>query len=251
MPNIGPIDRALRAALGQGVGPIAELYTVYRLNATSSGQIMSPSNVVRTNYKARITKVVPTALLEQRTLYPLLYSGFCDTRALQIGDILVQTGPILTDTPDGRIFALTCVQPLLAPVFARVEVLSALSSPHSIQTIAEPLVGDGGVASTTKSTEWLVSLTNGLYSVGPQGPAAVIPCGLQLRERGGGPQEVKYPSSAPRGEFDFYMPPLPGYEIRPNDVISDAVGNRYRVTVPILYTSGLQGWYGRATTLFV
>lgn len=251
MAGVGPIDRQLRAALGQGVQPIAERYSVYRLNSSSTGQIISASNLVLTNYPARIVKNVPKALLEQRALYPMLYSGFCNTNLLQMGDYLVETGPHLTDTPDGRIFVLCCVQPLFAPVFARVEVLGAISQPHSISTAPEPLLGDGGVASTTKNTEWLVTLSGGLFSVTPTGPAATIPLGLQLRERGGGPQEVKYPSAAARGEFDFYIAPLPGYEVRPNDVLSDAFGNRYRVIVPQFYSTGIQGWTGRCVTLVV
>lgn len=251
MPNVGPIDRALRTALGQGVRPIAELYDVYRLNSASTGQLISPNNKVISNYPARIIKNVPKALMEQRALYPMLYAGFCNTNLLRMNDILVQTGPPLTDTPDGRIFVLCSVQPLMAPVFARTEVLGALSQPHSISQLSEPLLGDGGVASTTKNTEWLVTLSGGLFSATPTGPAATIPMGLQLRERGGGPQEVKYPSAAARGEYDFYFPSMPGYEVRPNDVISDALGNRYRVVVPQYYATGLQGWTGRCVTLVV
>ena len=159
MPNVGPIDRALRTALGQGVRPIAEHYDVYRINSASTGQLISPNNKVISNYPARIIKNVPKALMEQRALYPMLYAGFCNTNLLRMNDILVQTGPPLTDTPDGRIFVLCSVQPLMAPVFARTEVLGALSQPHSISQLSEPLLGDGGVASTTKNTEWLVTLS--------------------------------------------------------------------------------------------
>lgn len=251
MPNVGPIDRALRTALGQGVGPIAELYDVYRLNSSSTGQIISPQNKVLSNYKFRIVKSVPAVMLEQRSLYPMVYSGMGDTRSLQIDDVLVETGPNLTDTPGGRIFTFISVAPLLAPVFARTEVLGAISQPHNPTRTSEMLLGDGGDASTTKSTEWVVTLSGGLYSATPGGPAATIPCGFQLRERGGGLQELKYPSASPRGEWDFYIPSLPGYEVRPNDVISDAVGNRYRITVPQFYAVGLKGWYGRAVSLVV
>jgi len=251
MPGVSNVDNALREALGQGVPVIAEFYDVYRINPLSTGQWIDPSNRVIQGFNARIVYNPPTTLKEQVLLYKMAYSGMCDTRALQIGDVLVQTGPTLTGIPDGRIFILADVQPLMAPLFFRTEIPGSITRPHSPLTVSEPLLGDGGEARTTKQTEWLVTLSQGLFDVTADGPACSIPMGIALRERGGGKQEIKYPTAAPRGELDIFVPELPGLQLQVNDMVSDSHGNRFRVTVVALYDVGVRGYQLRAETVFV
>ena len=251
MPGVSNVDNALREALGQGVPVIAEFYDVYRINPLSTGQWIDPSNLVLSGYQARIVYKPPAVLQEQVLLYKMVYSGMCDPRALQIGDVLVQTGPILTDTPDGRIFIFADVQPLMAPVFFRTEIPGTITRPHGPLTTSEPLLGDGGEARTTKHTEWVVTLNQGLFDLTSAGPACTIPMGMALRERGGGKQEIKYPTAAPRGEVDIFIPYLPGMQIEPNDMASDSHGNRFSVMIVVLYDVGLKGYMCRCETVFV
>jgi hypothetical protein len=251
MGGVSAVDNALRQALGQGVPVIAEFYDVYRLNEQSTGQWISPANLVMSGYQARIVYKPPVVLQEQILLYKMFYSGMCDPRSLQIGDVLVQTGPPLTDTPDGRIFIFADVQPLMAPTFFRCEIPGSITRPHGPLTTPEPLLGDGGEARTTKQTEWLVTLSQGLFDVTADGPACTIPMGIALRERGGGKQEIKYPTAGPRGELDIFVPDLPGLQLQVNDMVSDSHGNRFRLTVIALYDVGLKGYQCRAETVFV
>lgn len=247
---VSPIDNALRAALGQGVDPIAQYFDVYRLTGASTGQWIAAPNKVITNYKARITFKPPTTLVEQVALYKMLYVGMCDTRRLQVGDVLVLKGPVLTGN-DNRMYILTDVQPMMPPVFVRCEVPGAISRPHGPGTMTEPLLGDGGLTNTTKSTEWLLTLSAGAFDMTSTGPACTVPIGIAARERGAGHQENKYPTASPRGEYDVYVPELPGFQVQPNDIVSDAFGNRFRLTVVTNYDVGIRGYQCRAETLFV
>jgi hypothetical protein len=62
---------------------------------------------------------------------------------------------------------------------------------------------------------------------------------------------LKYPTAAPRGEYDCFIPELPGYQAQVNDMLSDAHGNRFRITVVVLYDVGVRGWQCRAETMFI
>lgn len=247
---VSSVDNALRAALGQGVRPISQLYDVYRLSTASTGQLVSAQNKVISNYQARIVHGAPKTLVEQVVLYKMIYTGMCDTRVLKIDDVLVLKGPPHMGL-DTRMFILSDVQPMLAPVFVRCEVPAALSRPHGEGTQLEALLGDGGDSRTSKHLEWLLTLKNGLFDMTSAGPACTIPIGIAARERGGGRQEVKQPTSTARGEYDVYIPELPGFQVQANDMVSDAFGNRYRIVVVTAYDIGIRGYQCRCETVFV
>lgn len=250
------VDNQMRAALGQGVQAIADYYDVYRLNDSSSGQVIKTANKVISQMQARITFNVPKPLVDSVPLDMLMYSGMLDTRRLQIGDVLVHTGPNLPNNVDGpRVFTLVDVRPLMAPLFMRTEIMGYMSRPHGPEIGDEPLLGDGGDVTTNKFQEAVYTLNDGLYSVSnePGTIPAVIPLGFHQHRRVGEKQEeAKHmPTATPRATYYAYIPPLPGVQVQPGDVVADNIGNRFRILNVHTFTTGLQGTQCIMESLFV
>jgi len=251
MSQIARIDNALRRGLGLGAKVIGNQYDVYRLNNASTGSIIQTSNKVISSFNARFSFMPPKTLLEQTELYNQWYTAMVDTRQLKMGDMLVEVGPSLTDTPDGRIFCLVDVTSMRAPIFARCEVLGALTRPNDDSIVDQPLQGEVDYQGQTKFTEWISVLTNGFYDMQGTGSPAVIPMGLQPHIRMGPGQEIKYPTSTPRGVYYGWCPLLPGLQIQPGDMVADAVGNRYQIQIAHVFTTGLQGWQLTMHSVFI
>jgi hypothetical protein len=249
------IDKQMRLAIGQGVRAISDYWDVYRLSDLSTGQVISDPNKVITRLQARLCFNTPKPLIESEPLDNLLYSGMLDTSKLQIGDVLLHTGPGgIPNNLDGRAFTLVDVRPLMAPLFVRTEIMSYISRPHEAAIGDEPLLGDGGHVEATKFTEAVLMLTDGLYSFSnAPGTPAVIPLGFhQHRRTGSNQEEAKYlPTATPRAVYYAYLPPLPGVHLNPGDIIADSTGNRFRLTTVHTWTTGLQGSMGIMESLFV
>lgn len=255
--GIASIDSALRRGLGFAGKVIGTQFDVYRIggktglpNAATS--IIATENQIFHSFSVREVHDVPKVVEENTPLYDMLYIGMCDSRQLKTGDIFVEIGPKLADTPDGRVFALLDVQPLLPCVFARVEIMGGLSRPNGEGDAVEPILGLDDYQGETKFTEMTCSLNQGLYEIpgDPNIGPAVIPMGIQPNKRLGSDQEFKYPTATKRGLYFGYCPLLPGVQIQPGDVISDHNGNRYVVHIPTSFQTGLKGWFLQMTSLF-
>jgi hypothetical protein len=249
---ISQLDGILRRGLGIAGKVIGTYFNVYRLSATSAAtSIIDSRNLVLENYPARIVLAAPKIVKEQTEIYNMVYIGLCDTRPLQPGDVCVEVAPTLTDTPDGRVFVFADVQPLLGPVFIRTEVYAGLSRPNGPDRTADPIQGLTQYQGTSKFDESIYTLANGLYSVKYSGTPAVIPMGLQPKNRIGPPQEMKFPTATVRGSYVGYIPLLPGLQVHPGDFMTDQNGNRYRFEVVTAYTVGIQGYQLLVETVFV
>lgn len=240
------IDSALRRGLGR-IKTIASLYKVYRIGGVSglpnaATSVIHPLNLVNPAFPARFTMGLPKSIIEQEEVYKMTYSGICDVRSLKIGDVLVETGPPLTDTPDGRAFILADVQPLLPAVFARTEVMGSITRPNAATQANEPLLGMGAYQGQSKFDEWVFTLQNGLYKVQASGVVATIPMGLQPSIRLGAAQEFKFPTSTKRGLHYGYIAALFGEALQPGDMVSDQNGNRFKVETVNYFSSGFQGY---------
>ncbi len=244
MPYISVVDKAFRAGIAAGCRTIGDIWSVYRINDASTGQVIQDSNLVKSGKFARIMFATPKTMIDSVPLDMLMYSGFCDTRDLVIGDVLVWNGPTNIDNnADGRIYTLTDVRPLVAPLFVRTEIISYISRPHPILQGHEPLLGDGGYIGTNKFQEAICSLTDGLYSFSNESNvvAAAIPIGLHQHRRVGDRQHLKYPTATPRATYYGFIPLLAGVSIQPGDIISDATGGRFEIMNTATFETGLQG----------
>ena len=254
--SLASIDNALRRAFGQGVKAMASTYSVYRLGGlggqntpNEAASVIDPLNLIYPNYQARIAAPnTPRNLLEVEPIYKMIYLGFCDTRPLQIGDILVENGPNTTDSPDGRIFTLADVQPMLPPQFPRVEILANLTRPSASSD--DVTLGKGVYQGISKLDSQICVLASGMYSFATAGISSTIPIGLQPYTRMGPSQESKYPSATRRTQYFIYCPLLPGVEILTGDEFTDQNGNRYIVESISTLTTGLQGTLAIAISLF-
>jgi hypothetical protein len=216
----------------------------------SASSIINSLNLVYSYFPVRFVHQKVAIVMEQAEIYEMLYLGMCDTRSLKPGDIFVETGPTLADTPDGRVFALADVQPLLPAVFARVEDYCALTRPDSESGASDPIQGQAPYQGETKFTEAICSLVEGSYQIPGTTTPTVIPMGVQPHRRMGSSQEFKYPTATHRGLYFGYAPLLPGIQIEPGDVVSDQNGNRYVIHVPSTFTTGIKGWLLQMESLF-
>lgn len=255
MSQIRVLDNALRQGLGLGARlAIGTQFSVYRLNANSTGNWCQPSNQIFENFSAKFAYGIPKGLEEQTDTYKMWYTSMVDTRRLLVGDILIETGPKLTDEPDGRGYVFADVRPLQGPVFARVDFFGSLSRSNTPSQVAEPLQGDLGTLAATKDTEWTYQLQNGSFFVDPTGQPCAIPMGMQQHMRVGPAQNLKgdtFPTETPRAVFFCYIPILPGVVIQPGDIISNSIGDRYQVENIALHTVGLQGYQIIAHSIFI
>jgi len=252
---ISAIDSALRRGLGFAGKVIGTQFDVYRLGGISGTPNAAPSliddlNKVLSSFPVRFVHEEPKVVMEQAQIYDMLYLGMCDTRQLKVGDVFVEIGPTLTDTPDGRMFVLTDVQPLLPAVFARVEVAGSLTRPNGENTSADPILGVDAYQGEEKFTEAIVVLNDGMYEVALTGTPATIPVGIQPHKRFGSSQEFNYPTATHRGMYFGFCPLLPGIQIQPGDVLSASNGDRYVIHVPSVFTTGIQGYTLQMESLF-
>lgn len=240
--GVRQIDSALRRGLGK-MKVIGTFHDVYRLASNASTNLFDPLNKVLTSFPARINKNAAQVLVEQEPIYKLQYLAQCDCRPLKIGDLLVETGPALTDTPDGRMYIFADVQPLLPSIVVRVDGFGQIHIPHDASIMTEqPELGRGtAVQAESISHEQLVTLANGAYSVGAAG-AAQIPLGLQPYNRIGQNIDFKTPSSTRRATYYAYVPRLPGIIIQPGWFLVDWNGQRYRIQSATEFKVGLQGY---------
>ena len=255
MSQIRILDNALRQGLGLGARlAIGTQFDVYRLNANSTGNWCQPSNKILANYSAKFAYGIPKSLEEQTDTYKMWYTAMCDTRPLLIGDILIETGPPLTDEPDGRGYVFVDVRPLGGAVFARVDFNGSLSRSNVASSQAEPLQGDAGYVGATKDSEWTFQLQNGNFFVDPTGQPCAIPMGMQQHMRVGPAQNLKadvFPTETPRAVFFCYIPILPGVVLQPGDIISNSIGDRFQIENIALHTVGLQGYQVIAHSIFI
>jgi hypothetical protein len=243
--GLAAVDSALRRGLGK-VKPIASVYKVYRLGGTSgtpnaATNIIDPLNLVNSGFTGKFTMGLPKAVIEQEEIYKMLYNGICDTRALKMGDVLLETGPTLTGSPDGRMYALADVQPLMPGVFARCDFLATISRPSGHTTTAEPTLGLGVYQGQSKGDEWQLALNTGVYTFQGGVTASQIPCGMQPYTRLGGPQEFKAPEATRRSTHFAYFPLLPGDRVQAGDVINAPNGDSYQIQNISEFTVGLRG----------
>jgi hypothetical protein len=244
--GIAALDNALRRGLGKAGEVIGTTFSVYRLGGTSgtpngAANIIDPLNLINDNYFARIVHQKPPVVIETEEVYRLYYIGLCDTRQLKVGDVFVETGPELADTPDGRVYFLNDVQPFLPPVFTRVEIFGTITRPHGDGASEQPIQGYDGYQGESKFTEEIITLGDSLYSFATSGTPTVIPMGIQPAKRMGSQQDIKFPTATHRGLYMASCPLLPGVQIQPGDYLSDQNGSRYVIHVPHAQTVGNQG----------
>lgn len=240
------VQQQIDLARGIAASIIGQLYDVYRLNAKSSGAIVSPGNLVVGNFPVKMTRNTQSLAFEQAKIYELVYVGLCDVGKLHLGDVLVEKG----FRSDRGMFVLAQERPLKPYMFVRVEINGAVTRQSAIS--AEPRLGLGPHQATTKAYESVAQLHNGMFAYVQGGTPAQVPIGIQIdRRMGQFPRGFKLPTMNKLEEVSAYVPLLPGLQIQPTDMLADANGNRYLVHAIQVYTTGLEGYLIKAQKLLI
>src|SRR5579872_1386114 len=234
-PIQAEIDRA-RGEVGQFLG---QIYNVYRLNARSTGTVISRQSQVYDSLPCYMRKSTKSGDVEQSKVYEMIYEGKFDASKVNIGDIFVEQG----FRSDGGMFVLAQYRPLEPYWFVRCEIAGSILREASQTVGAEPAQGLTSYQGVSKKYEWPCVLNNGLYSFQQSGTPAQVPIGIQMYKRIGQKSGVDIPTATRLEEVYCYVPNLRGIAIQASDTLADQNGNRYKVNSVQTYTVGLQGQF--------
>jgi hypothetical protein len=250
--------RQIDIAIQQGRGVVGAVlgltYQVYRLNASSTGQLVQPSNLV--NFpggatllpaKVKRTSSIPDIETNWVTKIPL-FEAMCDARFLRLGDVLVETG----FGSDNSVFTFVYRRPITnKSILVQTPLACLLSRPSN-----NPTMIDGGrvpYAGAIKAAELVCTLFNGSYYFVPANSfypgtktpvqSATIYMGLQPETRRGsaGPANLHKPTDVPTQKWAVFMANLPNVELMERDVVTGGDGDRFSVLMPAPQAVGLQG----------
>src|ERR1700738_173915 len=244
-------DNLVQYGRGVGANVVGQSYSVYHLGPTTSGGIetgaplFGPGGTISTNYlQASITKAKRAHVVENTTFELLTFEAIVDNRKLSLGDVLVETGYEGT----GSNYVVAQRRPMRPTVLVRSEQNISISRPTPLGGAAQQQPASGNLfnaayGGTTKGSEYVLTLTNGLYSFVSSGSPASIPCGIQPQNKLRSYHGLQFPTNIQREYFVAYLPMLPGVQIWEADVLNLSNADRYMVMQP--YTSsqiGLVGW---------
>ena len=239
--NLAALNTLVQYGRGKAASILGQVYDVYRLGPTVSGQIVSGTPAI-SGFPASLTHWTNAQDVENNPLGALTFAATCTNLALEIGDIFVG----YSYGSDGAMYAVADLRPLKQTVLVRCEQSSTITRPTApADLVALNPSGPTDIGAynvVTKETEQSLVLNNGSYTFATSGVAAMVPFGLQplnkLREY----PESKLPTDTRRQGFVGYLPLLPGVIVQENDVISSgSAGDRYRVEQIYIAEFGLQG----------
>lgn len=255
MNNPAAFQLAVDRMLGGFGRAFGRPFAVYRLGSTSTGDFPTAWQKLAQSFpvhRDRISgKLIDQNLATERTLW---YQLTGDMSRFKLGDVFVSSdgnyapgqayGPGATSVPgttelDG--FALA-YHGLASPPYGgrvdhRVGIYRPLLTPEN-ET-------DGSTRwDTTHDADTPLVLTNGKYAWGTSGGvASFVPCGLGSNDRPGirdefGPDKIGIP---PVTRWMGYLPPLPGYDPNPGDVVVTEFDARYTVVSAFRTQTGVVG----------
>jgi hypothetical protein len=227
-----------RGLAGEFVG---QPFTVYRLNASSTGDVLVPGNVVLTDLGIKVTHQRKMDSIENDVLKANTFEFLVSSDVVKIGDVLVQGD---TEYGSDSRYAIISNRPLKPVMAARVEANCYIKRPWAAHT------GDDYNGSTTAS-ELPYVLNNGAFSIGQTADTpAVIPCGITSIAQLKNMKPERLPLDVTTSWWYIYVPYMTGLQrIRENDVVyhlngtDDDVPIRYRVHIPLISDAGSAGQF--------
>ena len=239
--QIAKIDTAIQRGRGAAAQVLGQSYAQYRLTNATNNSVVS-GTPVNANFLARIAKAKKQSI-ENQVFDLQVFSATCDNTTLQFGDILVESGY----ESDGGQYAVAQKRPTRETLLVRVERNASITRPNPLggAFTDQPASGSAparNYVGPTKSSELVLTLTNGSYSFQPSGTFAAVPFGLQPQNRMRNGHKPDFPTQVPEVHFLGYLPYLPGVQIVENDVINSDSSDRY--VVGMVYQSDDVGFQG-------
>lgn len=245
---VKPIDEAIQQGLGAAASVVGQTYDVRRLSATTNGSI-SANTPIFTGFPASLRRAKPIAI-ENFTFKLLCFEATCNRLPLQLVDELTETG--YNAMPQG-VYVLAQMRPLVETLLMRVDATCTITRPMPTAGQASTMPPAGfveqtGMSAPEKSTEQILTLTNGLYAFSnpPVVTPATVQCQLQPYDRIKDGRVLGVPTEFYREQFFIYVPELPGEQLderdRLNFPISGQATDRY--VIMSIYTSELTGLSG-------
>jgi hypothetical protein len=240
------INAAVQTGRGAAASVLGQTYDVYRLSETTQTSIISGTPVL-SGFRMYVQRITSKKDVENQFFDLLLYKGTCDNSALQLGDVLVQTGY----ENDGSIFYFAQARPLKISVFVRVENPSMIQRPFPYggaaaqQPQAPGFIAAPGYGGASQFNRDKLVLVNGSYDWAPADAdteIASVPIGLQLTNRVSPKREPDLPTVIPESRFTAFVPLLPGVELTELAVIKALHADNYEVMA--LYSSEATGLSG-------
>jgi hypothetical protein len=227
-----------REMAGEMVG---QPFDVYRLNNSSTGDVLDPSNKLTPSLPGKLTHSRTMDTVENDILKANTFELLAPSNVLAIGDVLVQQDVVYGG--DSR-YAVVSKRPLKPVMVARVEANCYIKRVYADHD------GDGYNGSNVDS-ELPYVLNNGVFSIGAKTDTpAVIPCGVTTIAQLKNMKPERLPLDVTTSWWYIFVPYLPGLQrIRENDVVyhnnatDDDVAIRYRVQIPLVSDAGTAGQF--------
>lgn len=245
MADYASIQERIDHGRGVGANHIGQPYSVYRISSTSSGDVISASNLIQENFNAyrREFEDEDGSLETSFKISTYWYELMADASTLLVGDILIQTDNVYgagstlvnyaTDQFDG--VCMVNHAPLKKIIGARLDRNATFYRPATV-----PLPS-GDMDSTLNSASPLV-LSNGTFSFGTAGQtASKIPVGFMPDMKETGRIFTQTPNMIGNTNWICYVIPLPGVVLREGDRMVTDRGSRYVVVNPYRQEAGVVG----------
>jgi hypothetical protein len=240
------IQNKLNYGRGKEAKVLGPPFNVYRLNSSSTGAVIAPSNKIATNISARRKKLKTGDASFETDIGPgtYWYEIIADLTQFRVGDVFVLNDPVYGagftsvgfDTLEFEAFAMAGERPTTKAVAGRID--------RNI-TVFRPNFGpdSGGYGKQTLDNDFPIVLNTGTFSLGAVGDTpAQIPAGfMALARPSGGPMFPETPNMTEHTQWRCYVPPLPGFTFREGDRIIAPDESRYVVVHPYRQEAGLVG----------
>lgn len=246
-PSLGTLpelDAVVQLGRGVEAAILGQTYSVYRLNPSSSGQLVQPSNLVLTGYPAIFQRITVPKDIEANWMIKVpIYKATCDATFLQFGDLLLEEG----FGSDGGAFTYVWRRPAgleLDNIFIGTPVPSQITRPDN--NPARINVGEVAYEGEMKEYELPLVLESGsfFFSTDPEAIPTTIYAAIYQHERGGEyrtPAE-RLPEDVKRQPWHVFCYLLKGTELVENDIVTGANGDRYRIVKPFWQPTNLRGY---------
>ena len=195
------------------------------------------------NFPARIRRTTSKVAIENEVFGILVFEAICNNSYLVNQDVIVGAR-----TGSTACYTFVQARPTRETLWVRTESTCSITRPSPKGGAAAQMPVSGALAAPgyggiPKSTEMVMTLTNGLYNFSATGSTpASIQCGLQPLRKIKDGNSLGTPTDLYREEFLIYVPDLPGEMLSEMDRINFSNQDRYEVAV--IFSTALTGLSG-------